>query len=314
VRDRVPAAAPTEPAPRIEATSLLGRPLRSPPLPVELRQLQESLLERARAVLVERPDDADARIWIGRRLGYLGRYGEAIETFTQGIERHPGDVRFLRHRGHRYITIRRFEQAASDLERAAILVRGRPDEVEPDGLPNARGVPTSTLQSNIWYHLGLARYLQGDFAAALAAYRECLAVATNPDKLCATSHWLYLTLRRLGRESEARSVLEPISAGMELVENHEYHRLLLLYRGEIEVETLAAEAAADPAKSAATAYGVARWLLHNGERARAWTMLERIVAGDAWAAFGAIAAEADLARRDETTGDPTTSRSPRPPA
>mgnify|MGYP006178114509 CR=1 FL=1 len=55
------------------------------------------------------------------------------------------------------------ETVVADLERAASLVRGRPDEVEPDGAPNRFNIPTSTLQSNIWYHLGLAYYMRGEF-------------------------------------------------------------------------------------------------------------------------------------------------------
>ena len=34
------------------------------------------------------------------------------------------------------------------------------------------GKPRSTLQFNIWYHLGLAYYLQGNYARAYDAYVE----------------------------------------------------------------------------------------------------------------------------------------------
>ena len=61
-------------------------------------------------------------------------------------------------------------QTASHCE--AELTSGLPDEVEPDGLPNAQNIPTGTLQFNIFYHLGLAHYLKGDLAAALDAYRS----------------------------------------------------------------------------------------------------------------------------------------------
>ncbi len=111
-----------------------------------------------------------------------------------------------RHRGHRFITLRCFDDAIKDFEKAAKLVKGKPDEVEPDGLPNARNIPTSTLQSNIWYHLGLAHYLKGDFGSARKAYREAEKVSKNPDMMVATTHWLYMTLRRLGREKEATRI------------------------------------------------------------------------------------------------------------
>ncbi len=75
-----------------------------------------------------------------------------------------------RHRGHRYITLREFDKAIADFNKAVELIEGTDDIVEPDGAPNAAGIPTSTLHTNIWYHLGLAHYLKGDFAAALLAY------------------------------------------------------------------------------------------------------------------------------------------------
>jgi tetratricopeptide (TPR) repeat protein len=289
---------PVETGRRVEATSLLGRPLRAPDLSDEFRVEQEKLLARAQAELEARPDDADALIWVGRRNAYLGRYGAAIETFTKGVDRHPDDPRFLRHRGHRFITTRRFADAVRDLERASESTRGLDDEVEPDGLPNEYGIPTSTLQSNIWYHLGLARYLQGDFEDALDAYRECIAVSRNPDMLSATSHWLYMTLRRLGRNAEARAVLEPFHADMKILENHEYYRLLQMYRGEEEAETLLAEAVqgTEGVGMATTAYGVGNWHLYNGDRDRAREIFSRIVETDSWASFGYIAAEAELAR------------------
>jgi tetratricopeptide (TPR) repeat protein len=178
-------------------------------------------------------------------------------------------------------------------------VAGRPDEVEPDGLPNERGIPTSTLQSNLWYHLGLAHYLQSDFEAALAAYRECLAVSVNPDMMVATSYWLYLTERRLGRDAEAAAALAPIDAGMDVIENDDYHRLLLAYKGELDPDALLAEAAADESGIAfpTVAYGVAAWHLAEGRSDRAREILERVVASPSWPAFGHLAAEAELARQ-----------------
>jgi hypothetical protein len=281
-----------------EAFSLRGEPLVAPELPPEVRAERERQLAEARAAFEASPDDAEAAIWVGRRLGYLGRYREAVAAFTRGTEAHPEDARFLRHRGHRFLTLRHLDLAEADFERATELVRGRPDEVEPDGLPNERGVPTSTLQSNVWYHLGLARYLQGDFDGALDAYRECLAVSGNPDMLVATSHWLYMTLRRLGRDEEAARVLEPIHAGLEVIENRAYHRLLLMYRDELTAAALLAEAGeAGSLDFATVAYGIAACHLYNGREAEATALFERIVAAGQWPAFGHLAAEAELARR-----------------
>jgi tetratricopeptide (TPR) repeat protein len=174
-----------------------------PQLSAETQSEFEKKLSDARAAY-EKDNSADNLIWLGRRTAYLGRYKDAIRIFSDGIKYFPRDARLYRHRGHRFITLRCLDAAVADFEQAVKLIRGRADEIEPDGLPNARNIPTSTLQSNIWYHLGLAHYLKGDFQRALKAYREAEKVSTNPDMLVATTHWLYMTLRRLGREKEGQ--------------------------------------------------------------------------------------------------------------
>jgi tetratricopeptide (TPR) repeat protein len=277
---------------------LFGEALTPTPLDPETRRDREARLAEGRARFEAEPDSVDAAIWVGRRTAYLGRYREAIEIFSAAIAKFPNEPRLYRHRGHRYLTVRRFDVAAADLESAARLIEGTPDEVEPDGLPNARNVPTGTLHSNVWYHLGLARYLTGDFEAALDAYRKGLVVSKNPDMLVATSHWLYMTLRRLGREAEAAAVLEPIREGLDVIENRDYHRLLLMYRGVLTPDSLLADAAdsGNPVGFATVAYGVGNWHLYNGRRTEGVALFRRVIAGASWASFGYIAAEAELAR------------------
>lgn len=280
---------------RVQGVSLLGDTLRTPALPPDVLADRLARLAEARAAHDAAPDDPDAIIWLGRRLAYLGAYRRAIEVFTEGIRKHPEDARMYRHRGHRHITTRRLDRAVEDLERAARLIEGTEDRVEPDGLPNERGIPTSTLHSNIWYHLGLARYLRGDLEGALAAYRRCLDVSANPDMLVATSNWLYMTLRRLGRDDEAARVLELITADLDVIENDSYHRLLLLYRGELGPAALR-EAEGDALGNATVGYGIGNWHLYEGRAEEAARVFREVLATDSWAAFGYIAAEAELAR------------------
>ena len=280
-----------------EARSLDGEPLYPLPLTADVRARLEENLAEAQAAYERNPDEPDAAIWVGRRLAYLGRYQDAIAAFTDAIDAHPASAKLYRHRGHRYISTRHFDDAIADLARAAELIEGVPDEVEPDGAPNERNIPTSTSHTNIWYHLGLAYYLTADFEKARDAFRECLAFSKNPDMLVATSHWLYMTLRRLGEDDAAAAVLEPIEDGMDIIENGAYYRLLLMYKDLIPPELILERAAADGGVQFPTsAYGVANWHLYNGRREVGLVLLNRIAAGDQWAAFGYIAAEADLHR------------------
>lgn len=292
----LPPAPPPQVGGVIEAISFSGRPLTRPPLAPEFQAGQERLLAEAQAALARDPDDAEAAIWAGRRLGYLGRYNEAIAAFQAGAARHPQDARFLRHLGHRYITVRRLDDAIDALERAAALMASRPDEVEPDGLPNAANVPTSTLKGNIYYHLGLAYYLSADFRSAADNFRIADTLAANPDSTVAARYWLYLSLARGGNISGAQEMLAPIRADWQVLESTAYHQLTLCFRGDIDCAALRAQARRERGLQSTTlAYGLAAHARLQGRRAEATALLREIVAQPDWASFGYIAAEADLA-------------------
>jgi len=289
------------PADMQEATSLFGETLYRQRFSPERQAELETNLAEAQAHFDEDPDKVENIIWLGRRLAYLWRYHDAIDVYSTGLETHPDEPRLYRHRGHRYISTRAFDKAVADLERAAQLIEGTDDEIEPDGDPNDAGIPTSTLHTNSFYHLGLAHYLQGHFEKALDAYQKCLAASKNDDMRVATLDWLYMTLRRLGRHHEADTAIASVHAGMELLENFAYHRRLLMYKGEIPPESLLhVEDEDDIALTLATqGYGVGNFHFVNDERKRAEEIFRQVVAGTYWPAFGYIAAEADLKRLAE---------------
>lgn len=278
-----------------EAMSLLGRPLYADPPDADLERLEADLAS-ARQQLAESPDDPQRIIWVGRRLGYLSRMKEAIALYTEGIEPFPEFAALYRHRGHRYISVRRFDAAILDLERAAKLLEGAPPEIEMDGIPNARGVPLTTTQFNVWYHLALARYLKGDFAGALPAWDKAAEHSRGlDDNIVAVTHWKYMTLRRMNQPDEAAKVLAPITPDMDVIENQAYHRLTLMYKGLLDPKRVQ-EQVASGVDDATTAYGVGNWHLYNNRPDEAVQIFRRAVGGSSWSAFGFIAAEADLAR------------------
>ncbi|MEM8997069.1 MAG: tetratricopeptide repeat protein, partial [Acidobacteriota bacterium] len=214
---------PTGGGPPVEALSLLGEALERPRLDAGFRAEMEAEL-----LALEGADDIDSLIWRGRRLGYLGRYRDAVDHYTEALGAHPDDARLWRHRGHRYLTVRRIRLAIEDFERAAALVDGRPDTVEPDGLPNARNEPRSTLGTNIYYHLGLGHTLRRDWAPAIDAYRRCLELSTNDDMRVATAYWLVLALHRRASQAgaaadgdlgEAEALLAAIHPDLDVIEN-----------------------------------------------------------------------------------------------
>ena len=278
-----------------EATSLLGRKLASPALSAESRARMEAQLATAMAAWDKNRDDVEALIWAGRRTAYLGRYRDAIAIYSEGIKRHPNDARLYRHRGHRYLTVREIDLAIADFDKAVTLITAagaKPDEVEPDGQPNARNTPTSTLHSNIYYHLALAHYLKRDFVRAAENWRKARDVVRNADNLVAASNWLYLSLRRAGQAEAAAAVLLPIDARLDVIENGSYHSLLLMYKGERTPEEVL-KAAGEGSAGTAVRYGVSAWYLINGKRREAQQLWAQILEGDDWPSFGHLAAEAE---------------------
>ena len=278
-----------------EARSLSGKPLMIPAAIANQQKLDADLAQAEKA-LAANPKDAESMIWVGRRLGYLWRYNDAIAMFSRGIAIYPANPKFYRHRGHRYLSVRQFAAAQADFETAAQLIKGKPDEIEPDGAPNPAGQPRSTLQFNIWYHLALSHYLQGNYAKAYDAWAECMKVSKNDDSIVAASDWMWMTLMRLNRKADAAKVLERITPTMEILENQAYHRRLLMYKGLEKPEALLDTASPDPVQIATQGYGVANYYLVTGNAARAREVFQTITSGAGWNAFGFIAAEADLQR------------------
>ena len=287
-------SAPPERKP--EAISQLGRPLFAQPAEGDSATLERNL-EQAQQQLRENPDLPDRIVWVGRRLGYLWRMNEAIEVFADGIRLFPEYAPFYRHRGHRYISLRRFDEAIADFEKAVRLIEGKTDEVEADGAPNARNIPLTTLGFNIWYHLGVAKYLKGDFVGALAAFQETAEFTRGfDDNLVAVTDWTYLVLRRLGREREAMRALDPIKPGMEMIENQAYYRRCLMYKGLLRPDELLDVEKAGELDLVTLGYGLGAWHLLNGERDKAVDVFRRVTSGPYWPAFGHIAAEVELVR------------------
>lgn len=241
----------------------------------------------------------DNYVWLGRRLGYLYRYDDAIKTFTEGLEKYPSSYKLFRHRGHRYISLRNFGKAIADLQMAASIMPRQPLEIEPDGQPNKMNIPLSSVQFNIWYHLALAHYLQGDFESAEQGYLECLDVSDNDDLLCATADWLYMTYRRMDRADHAAKVLDLIHEDMKIIENDSYYLRLQMYKGMLPADDLLKVSADNTDVDLALAtqgYGVGNWYLCEKDSARAVEIFKQVTAGKHFAAFGFIAAEADLHR------------------
>lgn len=262
--------------------------------PLAKKQAELAVAQRE---LEQNPNSEEKLIWYARRLAYLERYDDAQQAYSRGLVTHPDSWRILRHRGHRWITLRQFERAVDDLERAWQLCKDLPDEVEPDGQPNAAGIPIGSYHSNVIYHLALARYLLGEWNAANEVWERGRASrSTNDDRLCSSAYWQQLALTRAGRAEEARAVLETTRKPMHVIENESYLLLCQLFYGDKSADDVLRDIKPGTTEFATRGYGVACWKRQGGDRQGADDLLAQIVATGPRNAFGAIAAEADLKR------------------
>ena len=270
-----------------QAISKMGDTLRSAtPSESLLRKYQEK-----KEAFSKNPDNLDDLIWYGRFTAYTGNYREAIAIYSAGLKQFPNESRLLRHRGHRYITVRQFNKAIDDLSKAAQLIKGKENMVEEDGAPNAQNIPVSTMHGNIYYHLGLAHYLNGDMPAALSAYKKCLETSSNPDNLVSATHWIYMILRRMEQQEAATMSLDRIHPGLTVIENQSYLNACLFYKGELQLKDVYDPIAEANASNSAVKYAVGNWYAYNDKMEQAKGIYNTILSGSDWASFGYIAAE-----------------------
>jgi len=268
----------------------------APSLTDSLKKVFEANLRSAEKKYKADSLNDDHIIWYGRRLAYLGYYKEAIAIYTKWINLHPNNARFYRHRGHRYITLRCYDNAIADLKKAIDLIKDQIDEIEEDGIPNERNFPTSSLHTNIYYHLGLAYYLKGDNRQALLAWEKCLDISDNDDMKVATLNWINITLRKMGREKDADRHLLDVTKEMEIIENHDYYEILSMYQSKDDKKLVEKTQNQQTVSNATLGFGLATYYQLKGDKGKANELFEKVVAGNQWSSFGYIAAEAELAK------------------
>jgi tetratricopeptide (TPR) repeat protein len=255
--------------------TLIGTPITEPAWRPATRARLEQDLEIARAVMELAPEREDSYIWLGRRLGYLARNGEAVDVFTEGLEKFPDSYKLLRFRGRHLARNRQFERAIADYRRAAGLVEGIQDSYEPDGIVNARHQYLGSYRSNIHYYLGQTSWAVGDYQATLEGMMRAAVepLVQHDDRRVATGFWRYLALRKLGRHEEAQIVVDAIPEGLELVENHDYYLGVRFFKGTLSEEALMPRAGLN------STFAVAMVHLIEGRTARAERMLRELVSG-----------------------------------
>jgi tetratricopeptide (TPR) repeat protein len=228
---------------------------------------------RAQAALTADPRNVDLIIQLGIAQSGVRQFREAIQTFSRGLEIAPNNALLYRWRGHRYLSVRELDRALADL---------------------TRGFELDSTLYGVLYHLGIVRYLRGEYAAAAETFARAQPRAPDAGELAGATDWLWMSLSRAGRGKDAAALLarRPDSLPTTVA----YAQRLKLYRGQIGPDAVFTPADTADVAVATLAYGIGNWYLVRGDTAQARSWFERSVRSGGWPGFGFMASEVELRR------------------
>lgn len=234
------------------------------------------------AELAEDPENTG--LWVKKGLVFAKAflYREAGECYARAIAIDPFEGILYRHRGHRFLSQWRFEDACADFTIASRLIPENWD---------------------VWYHLGLSYFLLGDYDKAAEAYQCCLDLSQSEDELIAICDWYYMTEVRRGNLEKAVSLLDHVEEDFDPGENTAYFRRLLMYKGVVKPEEVLPEdlSALDALELITMGFGLSNYYYYQGQEEKSNEVIDLILkSGDeneCYFAFGYLAAMADKKRR-----------------
>ena len=236
-------------------------------------QADTGAVARATKALAADPKNIDLILALGLAQSGVRQYREAIATFTRGLAIQPKNALLLRWRGHRYLSTRQFAKATADLE---------------------AGIKLDPTIYGLWYHLGVVRFVGGNFTGAAAAFSRSQPIAPDAGELAGSTDWLWMSLSRAGRGAEAKAMLDRHPDSLKI--NNAYAQRLKLYRGEIGPEQVVTPADTADIQVATLSFGLGDWYLVKGDTAKAKEWFRKSVASGGWPGFAFIASERELVR------------------
>ena len=230
-------------------------------------------VSRAESAVAADPRNVPLLIQLGIAQSGARQFRQAINSFTRGLAVEPNNAMLYRWRGHRHLSVREYDRAIADF---------------------TRGLALDSANYGIWYHLGVWRFVHGDFNAAADAFARAQRIAPDAGELAGSVDWQWMSLARAGRMKAADALLQ--ARPDSLPTNNAYRQRLRLYRGEIGPDAVLTPADTSDVAVATLSYGLGNWYLVRGDTAAARGWFDRAVRSGGWPAFGFMAAEAELRR------------------
>ena len=246
------------------------------PAGVEYRSQKDTgTVARAQKALAANPNDVNLIIALGTAQAGIRDMRGAIQTFTRGLDVVPNNALLYRWRGHRHLSLRELDLALDDF---------------------SKGLKIDSTVYGIWYHLGIVKFVRGDFNGAADAFKRAQPRAPDAGELAGSTDWLWMSLSRAGKGAEAKAMLARRPDSLKTDPEYGYTKRLRMYRGEVTPEKLITKTDTADVQAATLNFGLGNWYLIKGDAAKAKTAFEKSTASGGWPGFGFIVSEAELKR------------------
>ncbi len=222
--------------------------------------------EQVRAL--RRAEGYSGRMALGQALCRQLRYRDAIAVYTEAIAMNPEDPEAYRQRAARHIATMQPERAISDLKFC---------------------LPLSMEKSDIYYRMGIARYLAGQYLEAMDAEQKAFP-GFDDEMGVAAMFWHTAAAWKAGTEP---TLLKHYRQDMEVGHHTAYHFSMGLAAGETMLEQALERISKEKSdlEYSIMGYGAAMFAEAAGKNDIAKSLLEAVVKRDGfWISYGYLAA------------------------
>ena len=187
------------------------RSIKAGPIP------DEAKIAQLREALSQNPQDAEAWLELGAAYSQ-SEFETAIRAYSRAIALAPFNGEYYFHRGRKYLSTDRYEEALADFHTSLWLEQS-------DAQP--------------WHYLGVALYYLKMYEEAARYFRDALAMNKKTGDPCIWPEidWVWMSLQRAGDAAGARAALDLVADDeWSSADDMAYKKRVRLYKGLISLE------------------------------------------------------------------------------